>query len=600
MATLTGWLPDPSIFISVQPAHFSDDLDRFAGTVGFPFFSSTSPASQNDWTDATPSIGGQGFDYLWQSGPGLFSVLARNLPVAANGRPVGGHVALSYFDDYYNRIHLGPASVDVGNVVSTVTRQFYIWNANLVPRTLIAVDNIPSGVLLAPVDGSPLPSIYAALQEREWGLTVLSSGSSRIDSNIVFDFAESNDPILRLVGQRVIAWAWPPDWSEGISERLEWLTDVLVSRSGAEQRRALRIAPRRSFEARFVVEAGSFQNLGLMLAAWGANDWALPIWPDGQLLAANLAAEATAIPCATAYRDFQRGGMALLIPGDIDSAGPLTAEAVEVEAVSANQITLVRPTQNHWPAGSRLYPARAARLAETPTLARKTDRTATFSARFEVLDACDWPETSPADSYRGRPAFFERPNEVEDLSDSVARILSELDNQFGKRSRTDVAGVGFVTQSHRWFLHGPAARDGFRRLAYFLRGRQRSLWLPAWAESLTLDAPASGSVLRVKRCGYGRFGVGRLGLTDIAIELNNGLRLLRRITAASEDIELDQDVLAIEPPLQTAILPAEVARLHFLRAMRADADEVTIRHHDDLDGLAEAEIVFRGVRDDVL
>ena len=43
-------------------------------------------------------------------------------------------------------------------------------------------------------------------------------------------------------------WTIRPNWKGGILERLEWLTDVLASDTGVEQRRSVRPTPRRSFE----------------------------------------------------------------------------------------------------------------------------------------------------------------------------------------------------------------------------------------------------------------------------------------------------------------------------------------------------------------
>lgn len=46
-------------------------------------------------------------------------------------------------------------------------------------------------------------------------------------------------------------WTISPDWSDGITETLEWLTGLLASPIGAEQRFGLRLTPRRSFEMTF-------------------------------------------------------------------------------------------------------------------------------------------------------------------------------------------------------------------------------------------------------------------------------------------------------------------------------------------------------------
>jgi hypothetical protein len=48
-----------------------------------------------------------------------------------------------------------------------------------------------------------------------------------------------------------------PNWKSGITERLEWQTDVMISETGAEQRRPVRTYPRRSIEASFLRWAGT-------------------------------------------------------------------------------------------------------------------------------------------------------------------------------------------------------------------------------------------------------------------------------------------------------------------------------------------------------
>src|SRR5574343_92051 len=45
----------------------------------------------------------------------------------------------SHADDYYNRIHLIPAKVDVGNLVSDQYFDVLVWNAYFVPRTLESI-----------------------------------------------------------------------------------------------------------------------------------------------------------------------------------------------------------------------------------------------------------------------------------------------------------------------------------------------------------------------------------------------------------------------------------------------------------------------------
>src|SRR5690606_6303156 len=119
---------------------------------------------------------------------------------------------------------------------------------------------------------------------------------------------------------------------------------------------------------------------------WGTRIWAVPFWPEIQLLSNGVDAGALEIPCDTTHLDFRDNGLALL-RGETS----FHYEMVEVQSIAAGALTLKRPLQMSWPAGTRLYPARTARLSQVPELARKTDTLQTASVNFEVMEPSDWP-----------------------------------------------------------------------------------------------------------------------------------------------------------------------------------------------------------------
>ena len=81
-------------------------------------------------------------------------------------------------------------------------------------------------------------------------------------------------------------WTFRPNWSGGVTERLEWLTDVLPSRVGAEQRRGLRLSPRRSLEFQLLLHGEERTFFDLMLQALGSSDFSrhCPAIDDTSLL----------------------------------------------------------------------------------------------------------------------------------------------------------------------------------------------------------------------------------------------------------------------------------------------------------------------------
>jgi hypothetical protein len=149
-----------------------------------------------------------------------------------------------------------------------------------------------------------------------------------------------------------------PNWENPVTERLEWLTDLIEAYDGTEEATPLRTMPRRSFEYAVLVQAEEAANLDALLWRYQAEAYVVPIWTDPQLLASALPAGSGTITVPTTNYDFSAPGWAVLWRSQD------TYELLAVDSMDASSLTLSGTVQADWPAGTRIYPARAGRIFE--------------------------------------------------------------------------------------------------------------------------------------------------------------------------------------------------------------------------------------------
>ena len=329
---------------------------------------------------------------------------------------------------------------------------------------------------------------------------------------------------------------------------------------------------------------------------WASRIWAVPIWFDIQLLGTGVSAGAVVVACDTVNRDFRANGLAILL-----GETAFQYETAEILSFTNTQITLKRPLLNNWAAGTRLYPARTARLEQAPRLTRMTDELQSSDVDFLIVEPCEWPAIIPATLYRGYPVFDATPDESEDLTSEYQHLLLQLDNGSASALVTDTANQAFPVVQHRWQLYGRAERAAWRSLMYGFNGRQKAAWIPTHADDLTLATIVTNTstTMDIVSIGYTRFGQVKTGRKDIRVQMRNGTVYYRRITGAGE-ISLDIERLQIDTAFGVQINPADVLRISWLMLMRADSDSVEIPHETDGDGLARAQQIFKMVRDDDL
>ena len=522
----------------------------------------------------------------------LRGVYAIDRMPAANRWATAGAVLSGFMRDMYFRIYADPASLALGNLAGEQRRDVTIWNAW--PTRAVTLDSVElvngDGVsVLAP--GEP-PLVFAPMQERTWEVSVAIDGAPVVDAQLVFDFTEAVVSVA-ITGNRITPWLLVPDWAEGILERLQWLTDVLQANTQHEQRRKIRLSPRRTFEAPFLAEGAERSRAELALLNWGARRWAMPVWPDVQLLTLAVASGATAISAVTTWRDFRDGGLVLL-----RGEAAFEYEVAEVLEVTPGYLQLKNPVTRDWPVGTRLYPVRVAELQRQPSIRRLSNRASEIRAEFITREACDWPELPPGTTYKGAPVLLQPIDEGEQLEQTPERSIEVLDNETGAVSITDLARQAFVTPPHRTVMFGAQERGQYRGLLYWLAGRFRAMWVPTYAEDLRLVAESTGlsSTIDVENVGYSIHGTGQISRSHVDILLRSGSHLFREVIAATE-LSADVERLVLDSALGVAIAPADVVRISFMALCRQTSDQVEIQHETDVEGAAVSVQQFRGVRD---
>lgn len=395
------------------------------------------------------------------------------------------------------------------------------------------------------------------------------------------------------IGQPLL-WPYPPNWSDSVSESLAWLTDIMQASNGAQQARALREAPRRTFAFKAMAHGDARRIVDAVRFYLGVRSLLLPVYPDVQLLGASLAAGAASIPCRTAGFDFADGGKAVLW------ADANAWELVDVDTVGANSLTLATGTANAWGAGTQLYPVRRARLKETPRAAQYNDDLVALQLQFLIDEPCDWAAAWPsAATYRGMPVLEWRGDESQDPTDSFDRTTSTVDQDVGPVFYIDLPGMAFRMQSQAFQIIGRDSHTAFRSLLYALAGRAGQIWVPSWMHDVQLRQPAAGTdtQLQVNWCGYTQFGFEQVNRRDLRFELLDGTVIYRRVIGSAETA--DGETLQLDASLGQAIAPAAIRQISWMSLCTLASDTVEIIHDTDADGVARAGVNWQAVKNDV-
>lgn len=380
-------------------------------------------------------------------------------------------------------------------------------------------------------------------------------------------------------------WPLVADWADGVPESLEWYTELLTGISGAVQSRELRLAPRRSWRPKFKAAEAERRIADGFLARVGAAKFAMPIWPEGQVLSAAVTVGQTTVPCSTAGRGFVDMVIFWRSPSECAAYACTPTET---------GLSLSSAMDRAWPKGTRIWPGAQAQFFEPPRWAEWSDESGSLEGTFTESAPVDWVGVAPAATYRGLPVLEWRPNTNADPESAHERSLALEDGGTGPIVAFDFPSMPFRNVQHSWLVSGREEHTALRDLLYYLRGRAAVLWVPTWNRDLvpTTTVASGATQIIIERCGFATdFGPHR---RDLRIEHVDGRIAYVRATAVTASTSTETVTLASALPW--GFTPAQCRSIGFLVVSRPVRDAVQVNHMTDAEGLATVALQFRAER----
>lgn len=500
---------------------------------------------------------------------------------------ISAYITSNYYADLYNRVVISPSLTNLGAISTAQTFDVHLWNANHHKVELSSI-SIAGGDGIT-LSGASAPLTLQPLALGKWTVKIDMDGASEIDYTITFHLVGEANVQLQIKGSRSQDWSFNPDWSSDVVEKLEFLTVVHQSLTGAEQRIAKRLTPRRTFEFKLTAVGAERQRLENNFYANGTRVWMMPIFPHKTNLTKAAVAGVRKIYLNTIGLDFSAGGRAMLEEEGLK-------EMVELTSVSADAVEIKNAINNPFTVNASIYPLRSAVLTDMPQMNRLSDSVATAQVRMQIHEANDYvADISHLPTYRGQPVLEPSSEWSEDVTAQYTRLLKTLDNGSSLPHYLDTAQKAFQVTSHRFLLDSAESQHRLRSMFYYLRGRQRAIWVATSTSDLILSDDVLGNSIKVQFVDYTACLLKQAGRQDVRIECVNGEIYYRRIQFATVvDSQTEQLTLDGEP---LNLKREQVAKISFLTLSRLDSDSIEWVHHTNT--VASVMVSFRGLRDEL-
>jgi len=499
------------------------------------------------------------------------STLVQNQPVNSNPRSISGRIGNSFYGDYYNRIHLNPQEMDFGNILELQTRQLYVWNAYLESSALAGYSTTDPLLSITPTFSALLP-----LQEFLTNVVAEPGGVSNLDDYISFDWATRPDSLLHVFGTRVSILPYQPrtQWQEVY----EWLTNVIKSQNGTEQRIKLRANPRLTIEALYPIPPEDRQRAQNLVQGWNGYGWFVGLWPEATPASAITAGSFTLVADNT--------DSVLQYCSDVLIWQSHTLyEVVNIQSIVGTTLTTTDPVVNNY---TRPVLVPLASGNTNTGIVRNTNGYASdLKAAYRIANKPEVPEVVPI-QYKGEDIYYDEqlvPNSgkiTEDMLTRIDEVTNRIANSrfFSPWSQTQHSRIYTV------YNRNTVETINFRKWLSRRSGKFRPFWTPTFEHDFTiLNTGTVTTGLTCKANGYPLYQTKR---KHIAVLKTDGTWIPVEILSYTNEIA-DAFTLTLDTNLNFDA--SLIKMVCFLGLKRLDTDRVEIFYPGNAHSYASLRIV---------
>lgn len=288
-------------------------------------------------------------------------------------------------------------------------------------------------------------------------------------------------------------WPFTPNWSQPFKVSYEFRTEIIVSRSGKEQRRALRATPRRRFEYQALAEGARLRTLDRLAASRQDDAFLLPEFPRG-VRGNGIPASGDTLTVAEIPDWLETGATIALVHGR-------RAALREVDSISGLDITFTATEATPWPAGVRLCPVVEGRPGGEISTRRQTSDVSVLSVEFAATPAVEPVDEGAAGPlFNGREVFLKKPDWSRPVRLDYLHEVETVDFGRGRTAVFSPLDFGAQTRSAVYLNRSFDEAEELRRFFARMKGQRGEFYMPTWRNDLPLKTTAlSGAdTLRVE------------------------------------------------------------------------------------------------------
>ncbi len=473
-----------------------------------------------------------------------------------------GHDAVTWGNVFFDNVFVTPAVIDAGQISSDETFEFAVWHSY---RTSIALTGVTEfgveGVDLIGQKSGSLLSFEASAYE-----VFLSQSSQDVSYRASFDFGVSGSYDFALTASRSIVLNFGIDWSVQPEIKHSYLTEVIESYDGTEQRISLRDKPRMSATYQYGLTDAEQYQFGNLVGNFSGK-YLVPLWPFQTSLSTPLVAGQSSIAVESINNYIRSAGKVMVVDGDV-------WETLDVAGASELLISFKTLAKKNYSSAARLVPLEQALIGEETSSVVHGMNVEITTATFD-FDEVEYRKPIACDDFamfNGRRVLDMRPDRSQDVSIRYLKLRETFDPNIGKRYSHDRLQGAVKFFQFGWRFFNEFDRMRFEDFAELERGGQGEFYVesPLVGLELNKDVQAATLQLVVKKADYKNFLRSKAFAPAIAIKLYNGTTLYRNVVSASEGLN-DTEVIDLgETVSEIAVADVEYIAPLFLGRFESD------------------------------